>query len=82
MLSELICEKIEILKRNGKVISFKELDAKEGVKRVWTSCFVEEENVIVRGEYRNTNSSRKVLILLFDGSSKKLRGISVFIGIH
>ena len=74
MLSKPICEGIELLKKHGKVLSFQQVDVKEGVEEIFCSCFVKEENVIVRGEWNNGNSSRKALIMLFDGNSKKMRG--------
>ena len=66
--------------RNGKVLSFQKVDQKEGVKETWSSCFVKESNVIVRGQYWNV-SSENALIMAIDGSSKELKGETWFQGI-
>ena len=78
MLKKSSLKKIKVLKKNGKVISFQEVGEKEGVKNIFSSCFIEEENVIVRGESSSYSSSSKTLIMAIDVMSKKLRGENVF----
>ena len=68
---------IEKLKKNGKVISFKEVDGKVGVKNISSSCFIKEENVIVRGG-DSFSSRNNALIMAIDAVTKELRGNKCF----
>ena len=68
---------IKILEKNGKVFSFKEVDEKERVKNIRCSCFIKEENVIVRGEAWNS-SKNNALIMVIDTMTKELKGNSCF----
>lgn len=65
---------INKIKKNGKLFSFQKLDNKEGVKSTRCSCFVHENNVIVRGQCLNSDSSKKTKVLVMDGFTKKLIG--------
>ena len=79
MLNKSIHKGIEIMKRNGKVLSFKDVDKKEKVQGIWASYFIQEENVIVRGEYLRANVSLNYcLILAVDVITMEIRGKNVF----
>ena len=69
---------IEKIKKNGKVISFKEVDKKEGMDGILCSLFIKEENVIVRGEGYYQYSSKNFLITAIDAVTKELRGNKCF----
>ena len=81
MLSKQILKRIKLLGRNGKPISFKKIDAKEGVKYIYTCCFVKEENVIVRGGTATSSfwKGKKVKIFAIDGTSNQLRGENAYV---
>ena len=76
MLSKRIQKGIKTLKRNGRPILFKQLDKQEGVKEIKSSCFVDEENVIIRGGTATSNffTGKKGKIFAIDGSSKEFLG--------
>ena len=66
---------IEKLKKNWKVISFKEVDKKEKMDGISCSLFIKEENVILRGlgsySYFSKNGA---YIMAIDAVTKKLKG--------
>ena len=76
MLNKKILKGIKILKRKGKPLTLKKVNAKQGVKFICTSCFVEEENVIIRGGSETSTFwiAKKVKIFAIDGTTKEIRG--------
>ena len=72
MLKKANCKGIEILKKKGKILSFKKVDTKKKVKGIMSSYFIVEENVIVRGGYNCF--SNKTLIMAIDAVKNKFRG--------
>ena len=77
MLGKPMRKEIKKLMRNGEVLSFQKVDAKKKVMSIWSSCFVEENNVIIRGQYNN-NSLEKTLVMAIDGNNKELIGEKLY----
>ena len=74
MLSKKNLKGIQLV-TNGVPITFQKLDQKESIEGIFSSCFVEEENVIIRGEFDSSLFwEKKQKIFAIDGSSKELRG--------
>ena len=83
MLNKQVKNEVKILKKNKKPLSFQKVDAEEKVKHIKTSCFIQENNVIIRGESStSTFWKKKLKILAVDGVTKELRGENGFDGIH
>ena len=60
---------------NGKLQSLQQQDAKNGVKHNFTSCYVEEKQIIFRGEYNNpSSSSRNALLTMTCGKTNQILG--------
>ena len=53
------------------------MDEKEGVRGILASCFIQEENAIVRAESNGLCTSN-IPIKAFDAVSKKLKGENYF----
>ena len=72
-MHQIVSKEIKKFQKNGKILSFRKWDSKEGVKHIMSSCFVEDYNVIIRGECWN-KSSRDSFIMANDRFTKELRG--------
>ena len=56
------------------VCSFEKQHQQNGIKKIFSSCNVEECKTLVRGEYKNPNKSRKARIYAIDNITKQIKG--------
>ena len=77
---------IKTVQEKGKLLTHQQ-DQTTGVSQYACSCFVERENVLVKGECRNPKKKeRKALLIFLDLETGKLRGeqflvfFSLFLG--
>ena len=79
-MTKTIDQLIKKINKNGKLFSFQHQDKQNGVKYNWSSCYVENDKIIIRGEYYNENSnSRNAIISLTNVKTKEIIGKRLFI---
>ena len=87
-MTKTIDQLIKKIKKNGKLLSFEHQDKQNGVFANHSSCFVENDKIIIRGEYNNPNSSnRNAIISLTNVKTQEIIGnrflfIILFILVH
>ena len=65
---------IKKIHQNGKLLSLQQQDQQNGVKNNFTSCYVEENKMLFRGEFDNPSSSRKALLTMTNMETNEILG--------
>ena len=71
---------IKIVQKKGRVITHKDLIMSTRVSQYCCSCFVKEQNLLVRGEEHNPGQrGRKARLIFFDLEKGKIKGELFFV---
>ena len=66
---------IKTVKGNGRLLTHREQDTSTSVSQYNCSCFIKEENVLVKGEFHNPKKKeRKALLVFLDLKTGKVKG--------
>lgn len=68
--------------RRGKIVYQSVKDPDLEVKHFFCSTFIEKENILVKGEYRNPQPSRKALLAFFDLETGRIIGGAISLIVH
>ena len=73
-MTKTIDQFIKKIKKKGKLLSFQEHDKQKGVKKNRSSCYLEREKLLIRGEFDNGNTNRKAVLTVFNMKTKTMQG--------
>ena len=74
-MTKKIDQLIKKICKKGKLLSFENQDKQNGVTGNWSSCFVENDKIIIRGELDNQNkASRNAIISLTNVKTNQIIG--------